>query len=141
VDAGAALFFAGARATEGGVGSALFVPGFLLYIGGAPAVHGFHHRDGALVADLALRIALPIAGAFLGAAGARCDEATDLPGLCREAAGARGAMGGMTMAAAIDALGLSWERRTVPATARGPAWSPTVALGPHGMSAGIGGAF
>jgi hypothetical protein len=39
------------------------VTGFLGYVVLAPAVHGFHHRDGALLLDMALRIGLPLLGA------------------------------------------------------------------------------
>lgn len=139
---GASLLLMGASSQSSSPGAAtvLFVPGFLGYIAGGPAVHGFHHRDGALLADLGLRIALPL---LSGAAAIASEHCSPEQLFCPLAQAMTGAAVGAGAAVLVDALLLSWDPRTTtsPADDARGGWSPTVAVGPRGVTAGIGGAF
>lgn len=107
--------------------------GFLGYHALAPAVHGFHHRDGALLLDIALRIALPLLGAAA--------DHEYLPYALLTGAGDAGASAGAAAAVAIDALVLSWDTRRMQPERAASVWSPRLCVGPRGVTAGLGGAF
>lgn len=79
--------------------------GGILYVITGPAVHGAHHRGGAALASLALRVGLPLIGAGAGAA-SHC-EGDDF---CAVEGAARGMLGGAIVASVIDIGALSWER-------------------------------
>jgi hypothetical protein len=106
-----------------------------VYVLGAPVVHAAHGRAGAAVGSLALRVALPIAGIYLGAAAANCSaqfhHEDDQCGLTESVIG----FGlGMLAASVIDATALSWE--TVEKKTPTPSFSiaPSVAPIPGGGS-------
>jgi hypothetical protein len=135
VDAGSLLLGVAGGQSGGGGGALLSVTGFLGYVAIAPAVHGFHHRDGALLLDMALRIGLPLLGAV-------ASSHTYLPLAFFTPAGGAGELAGVCAAIGIDALLLSWDTRSMHADdTASSAWSPRISLGPQGATAGVGGTF
>lgn len=95
VDAGSFVLGQAGGQAGGAGGSLLSVTAFLGYVALAPAVHGFHHRDGALLLDMALRIALPLIGAV-------ASSHDPLP--LALFTGGQGEAAGVCSAIAIDAL-------------------------------------
>jgi hypothetical protein len=143
LDGVAGLLFAGASKAP-----VLFAPGYLVFLAGGPAVHAAHHRDGALVADVVLRLAVPVAAGFVGMSTAHCATQSSTLGdalyeaLCPMAGFGVGAEIGMLATSVFDAIVLGWESRPVHVEARAhPAWSPTLAMGAHDVAAGVGGVF
>jgi len=95
--------------------------GALTYVVGAPLIHGARNNNGPAFASLGLRVALPIAGAYLAPDG-------HVP---------LGLLAGMVTAVAIDAVFLA--RQTIEVEPR--RWAPTAMPTHGGLSLGISGAF
>ncbi|HEX8789786.1 MAG TPA: hypothetical protein VF765_02460 [Polyangiaceae bacterium] len=131
---GASLFLQGVGEQLPGTGGTLLgVTGFLGYVAVAPAVHGFHHRDGALLADLVLRIALPIAAESAASRAFAAWAVVQPYGSGASAAGAG-------VAVALDALLLAWDRRGSRSDT-GRSWLPRACATPNGVSAALSGTF
>jgi hypothetical protein len=142
VDAISAALVAGTSAVP-----LLGVVGYLGYVVGGPIVHGVHHRDGALVLDLLLRLTAPIAGFAIGAASARCaappstgDNALS-DAFCPLAGGVAGVEVGMLAVSLFDATVLGWDSVPAHRELASRALAPTLAVTPGGGIAGLGGSF
>lgn len=126
VDAGALLLMSTGSSVGVGVGIATLALG-------APALHLYHHQPGRAAASLGLRVALPLVGMAIGAAGAQrgTDAEIALPAI--------GAVLGLAAASLFDITYLSRAEDTAkPARMLAPAFS----AGPNGnVRFGIGGTF
>ena len=102
------------------------------YVMGAPIVHAAHGNWGRALGSLGLRIAAPIAGAFLGAAIEDCSGGD----FCGAAGGVVGLAVGAGTAIALDAAVIARETVSV-----GPAVTPVVVTGKDGTWLGLSGRF
>jgi len=106
----------------------------------APTVHLSHGRPLQALASLGLRVALPIAGAIIGAQAANCTEGE---WLCGVGEAALGVLIGTVTASMVDAFSLSTEVRERPTAtpSRLSFLAPSVSAGPNGASFGLRGSF
>jgi hypothetical protein len=131
---------------------ALSYAGLAGYALGGPAVHLGHDRVGVAFADLGIRLGLPL---IMAAIGAGIDVATSQPcggaDICVQGLGGAliGLWAGHATAVVLDAAVFSVapvsspspsqdEARAAPAPLR---FVPSLAIGPRGVSAGVGGSF
>lgn len=121
--------------------------GGLLYLLGGPVIHLAHGEAGRAVGSLALRAALPIAGAFVGGAlwwnsqDARCKNGD--PDFCSDDEFNVGALYGLGLgflgAMVVDTALLA---RPVPLRkAAGARWAPQLAVAPGHLGVGVVGRF
>jgi hypothetical protein len=110
------------------------------YFIAAPSVHLSRRRPAQALGSLGLRVALPLAGAFIGLQAASCREDSD----CGVGALVGGVLIGTLTASVIDALALSTvitERPGIVTHTRISFLSPNVSTGPSGTSFGLRGTF
>jgi hypothetical protein len=121
--------------------------GGLLYLLGGPVIHLAHGEAGRAVGSLGLRVALPIAGAFVGGAlwwngqDARCKNGD--PDFCSDDEFNVGALYGLGLgflgAMVIDTAVLA---RPVPVRKdAGATWAPQLAVAPGHLGVGVIGRF
>lgn len=126
---------------NGQTSPALAKLGIATYLFGAPLVHLSRNRTGGAIGSFAMRLALPAAGALLGAAAERpttCDS-DDCAHDAVPSEMALGVIAGIVAASAIDALYLArdGERKRAPTRK----WTPTARAMQGGLALGVGGAF
>jgi hypothetical protein len=138
------LFVAGGLLEgPGGADNTLSETAMLAALGGylfnGPVVHAMHGDVGRSIGSLALRAALPVAGAYIGVATANCKDEF----LCGLGEAALGFLVGGVTAAAIDATLLSTGSDDSPVEEPRPRLSiaPRVAVTPQLAFAGLGGTF
>ncbi len=123
---------------DSGAAEALALGGSL-GLASAPAfTHGAHGNGGAAAGSIALRLGLPAAGMYIGAA--TCDEEAhrdEFLGCLGAAAG--GFMLGGIAAMVIDDFGLAWS--DAPTSTRAPGYQLGLAPRSGGMTLSLGGAF
>lgn len=107
---------------------------------GGPTVHLIHGNPGRAALSAGLRVGLPLAGAYLGAASADCSRSDDWCGLGELVVG--GAIGGL-VALAIDASMLAVDQTTeeAPLRYRGIRATPMMGATRGGMTLGLDGSF
>jgi hypothetical protein len=121
--------------------------GGLLYLLGGPIIHAVHGEPGRAVGSLGLRVALPVAGAFVGGAlwwnsqDARCKNGD--PDYCSDDEFNVGALYGLGLgflgAMVIDTAVLA---RPVPLRKdAGATWAPQLAVAPGHLGVGVVGRF
>jgi hypothetical protein len=142
VDAGSVAIWSASFLPPGGSTGNLVLEwgGVIPYVVGAPVVHGFHRRMGTVLGDVALRLALPTVGAFVGGviASPHCSSGD---AFCLADGIIFGLYGGAGVAMALDAAVLAYEKPRPSATSKNVRWGPTVAVDHRGASVGIAGAF
>jgi hypothetical protein len=107
----------GPNSSAGGVLALAAIPAWFL---ATPIIHGFHHHGGRAFGSLALRVALPLLGAFVGAS---LDNSDDVP------------LGGMMVGSLVGAITATCIDAAI---AHEPAWSPTIMPTTHGgMALGV----
>jgi hypothetical protein len=108
-----------------------------VYVSGGPLVHLVNQRPAAALGSAALRVGLPLAGMYTGAAMATCNDEDDW--LCPMGEMALGGIAGMLTASVIDWTVLSTETAE---PERGFTAAPSVAVSGRGdVRLGLSGRF
>jgi hypothetical protein len=121
----------------------LVYPGLLGFVAGAPIIHGVHGRPWMAIGDAVLRLVTLPLGAFIGAAviSSHCGDGLGF-GICVAEGAFAGAGIGASIPIALDAGVFAYRTHWVDATSpTGLVWQPGVIAFPHGMAAGVSGAF
>ena len=137
--AAVALLAIGVAAEKGpviGVSAATFALG-------GPIVHLAHGRGGAAAGSLGLRVGIPVAGFFVGAAMQHCNHTSEADDLCGFEGAAIGMLAGAGIAMLLDSALLAHEdaRREQPQRVARLFVSPAVSMSKSSGTVGLVGTF